>query len=105
MQEDPRVQAKEFADRFARLEEEIAKVVVGQREVVRGVLVCLMTGGNCLLEGVPGIGKTLLVRTLSESLSLAFRRIQFTPDLMPADVVGTMVLSEEGGTRASARTG
>ena len=99
MQDDPRARAEEFAKRFARLEEEVARVVVGQREVVRGVLVCLMTGGNCLLEGVPGIGKTLLVRTLSESLTLAFRRIQFTPDLMPADVVGTMVLSEEGGTR------
>ncbi|MEN8149297.1 MAG: MoxR family ATPase [Planctomycetota bacterium] len=96
---DPRERAGDFTKRFARLKEEVGKVVVGQAGVVSGVLTCLMTGGNCLLEGVPGIGKTLLVRTLSEALSLSFRRIQFTPDLMPADVVGTMVLSEEEGSR------
>ena len=96
---DPREMASQFAERFQRLKEEVGTVVVGQSGVVSGVLTCLMTGGNCLLEGVPGIGKTLLVRTLSDALSLSFTRIQFTPDLMPADVVGTMVMSEEDGTR------
>jgi MoxR-like ATPase len=96
---DPRDLAKEFADRFRALEAEVGKVLVGQETVIRGVLVCLMTGGNCLLEGVPGTGKTLLVRTLSTALSLDFRRIQFTPDLMPADVVGTMVIAEQEGSR------
>ncbi len=96
---DPREQAAAFAERFVALEAEVGKVLVGQKTVIRGVLICLMTGGNCLLEGVPGIGKTLMVRTLSEALSLEFRRIQFTPDLMPADVVGTMVIAEEDGAR------
>jgi len=96
---DPRERAGQFKERFKRLKDEVGKVVVGQTGVVSGVLTCLMTGGNCLLEGVPGIGKTLLVKTLSEALSLSFVRIQFTPDLMPADIVGTMVLKEEQGTR------
>jgi MoxR-like ATPase len=96
---DPRDRAEAFAERFVALEAEVGKVIVGQQTVIRGVLICLMTGGNCLLEGVPGIGKTLLVKTLSEALTLEFRRIQFTPDLMPADVVGTMVIAEEGGSR------
>jgi MoxR-like ATPase len=96
---DPRERAKAFTKRFENLMTEVGQVVVGQTGVVRGVLSCLMTGGNCLLEGVPGIGKTLMVRTLSEALNLNFRRIQFTPDLMPADVVGTMVLAEEDGRR------
>ena len=99
MSEEVLKRAGEFAERFKRLEEEVGKVLVGQESVVRGVITCLMTGGNCLLEGVPGIGKTLLVRTLSQALSLSFRRIQFTPDLMPADVVGTMVLAEKDGRR------
>ena len=97
--QDPRERAEAFAERFVALEAEVGKVIVGQQTVIRGVLICLMTGGNCLLEGVPGIGKTLLVKTLSEALTLDFRRIQFTPDLMPADVVGTMVIAEEGGSR------
>jgi len=96
---DPRVRAREFAERFARLSEELGKIIVGQQEVIRGVLTCLMVGGNCLLEGVPGTGKTLLVRTLAHALNLSFRRIQFTPDLMPADIVGTMILTEESGRR------
>src|SRR5690554_4435300 len=73
---------------------EIAKVIAGQDEVIDGVLVCLIAGGNALLEGVPGLGKTKLVRTLASVLDLPFARIQFTPDLMPADILGTSVLTE-----------
>ena len=83
-----------FRQDFARLEEEIGKVIVGQRAVVRGVLTALFAGGHCLLEGVPGLGKTLLVRTLGKALRLKFNRIQFTPDLMPADVLGTNLVAQ-----------
>jgi len=72
--------------------EEIAKVIVGQQDVVDGVLICLLSGGHVLLEGVPGLGKTTLLRTLSRVLQLKYSRIQFTPDLMPADIVGSMIL-------------
>jgi MoxR-like ATPase len=81
------------------LMDEVGKVIVGQHATVEGVLTCLLTGGHGLLEGVPGLGKTMLVRTLSEALELAFSRIQFTPDLMPADILGTMVITEHGGGR------
>jgi MoxR-like ATPase len=77
----------------------LAQVIVGQREVLEQVLLGLFAGGHVLLEGVPGLGKTLLVRTLAQAFALDFRRIQFTPDLMPADVTGTTVLAEEEGTR------
>jgi MoxR-like ATPase len=77
------------------IEHEMAKVIVGQREVVRGVLVAAIAGGHVLLEGVPGLGKTLIVRVLAETLDLEYSRIQFTPDLMPADIVGTNVISED----------
>jgi len=83
---------------FQTLKAEIGKVVVGHSEIVEGVLITLFSGGNVLLEGVPGLGKTLLVRTLAQSLSLPFSRIQFTPDLMPADVVGTNIVSEDAAT-------
>jgi MoxR-like ATPase len=86
--------AAEFRTRFAALETEIGKVIVGQPEIVRGVLTSLFVGGNVLLEGVPGLGKTLLIRTLSQVLDLRFTRIQFTPDLMPSDIVGTDVILE-----------
>jgi MoxR-like ATPase len=76
------------------LEEELANVIVGQRNVVRGVIVALLAGGHVLLEGVPGLGKTLLVRTLAESVDLSYSRIQFTPDLMPADIIGTDIITE-----------
>ena len=85
---------------FTRIEAEIAQVIVGQQEVVRHVLAAVLAGGHALLEGVPGLGKTMLIRTLADVLDLTFGRIQFTPDLMPADIVGTDILEEsEDGRR------
>jgi len=86
--------AEQFRQEYARVQSEIGKVIVGHSEIVHGVLTCLFVGGHALLEGVPGLGKTLLVRTLSEVLDLKFNRIQFTPDLMPADIIGTNIISE-----------
>ncbi|OJW08348.1 MAG: AAA family ATPase [Planctomycetales bacterium 71-10] len=91
---DMEARAGEFRDRYNRVKAEIGKVIVGHDDIVHGVLTCLFVGGHALLEGVPGLGKTLLVRTLADALSLDFNRIQFTPDLMPADVVGTNVIAE-----------
>src|SRR5881398_3185132 len=88
------VRADEFRDAYHRVKAEIAKVIVGHDEIVHGVLTCLFIGGHALLEGVPGLGKTLLVRTLADALSLDFNRIQFTPDLMPADIIGTNIVME-----------
>ena len=87
-----------FRETYHSLREEIGKVVVGHREIVDGVLTALFAGGNVLLEGVPGLGKTLLVRTLAQTLHLPFSRIQFTPDLMPADVIGTNIVTEDPET-------
>ena len=93
-------QAKEFQDRYHALREQIGRVIVGHDDIVHGVLTCLFVGGHCLLEGVPGLGKTLLIRTLATTLSLNFNRIQFTPDLMPADILGTnLVLETPDGKR------
>jgi MoxR-like ATPase len=92
--------AREFVDRYTAVREQIGRVIVGHDDIVHGVLTCLFVGGHCLLEGVPGLGKTLLVRTLAKTLSLEFNRIQFTPDLMPADILGTnMVMETDGGKR------
>ncbi|MDH7602069.1 MAG: MoxR family ATPase [Armatimonadota bacterium] len=89
-----------FNSYFRSLREEIGKVIVGQDEVVQGAIISLISNGHALLEGVPGLGKTLLVKTLAEATSLTFSRIQFTPDLMPADIVGTNILVEtESGSR------
>ncbi len=89
-----------FAERLERLRNEIGKVLVGQKDVIDGVLTCLVADGHVLLEGVPGLGKTLLVRTLADCLHLGYTRIQFTPDLMPADILGTHILTEgEDGRR------
>jgi MoxR-like ATPase len=88
--------AERFRDRLGALREEIGRVMVGQRPVIDGVLTCMLAGSHALLEGVPGLGKTMLVRTLSRALGLSFSRIQFTPDLMPADVIGTTVIDEAG---------
>src|ERR1700694_3378827 len=87
-------------DRLNSVRREIAKIIVGQDDVVEGVLICLLAGGHVLLEGVPGLGKTTLLRTLARALQLKYSRIQFTPDLMPADIVGSMIMeTEEGGAK------
>ena len=86
--------------RLNRVREEIGRVIVGQQDVVDGVLICLLSGGHVLLEGVPGLGKTTLLRTLSRVLRLKYSRIQFTPDLMPADIVGSMMVdTDERGSK------
>ena len=86
--------AKQFQQEFKDLHDEISKVIVGNAAVIDEVLITLFSGGHCLLEGVPGLGKTLLVSTLSQALDLQFSRIQFTPDLMPSDIVGTHIINE-----------
>jgi MoxR-like ATPase len=88
-----------FADRAAAIEREVGKVIVGQRELVRQTLTGLLANSHVLLEGVPGLGKTMLVRTIAEVIDCSFNRIQFTPDLMPADITGTNILVEEEGRR------
>ncbi|MCC6572467.1 MAG: MoxR family ATPase [Planctomycetes bacterium] len=92
-------QAAEFKTAVARLTAEVGKVIVGHKEVVEKTIVGFISGGHILLEGVPGLGKTLLVRTLAEAVSVKFSRIQFTPDLMPADITGTNIVVEENGRR------
>jgi MoxR-like ATPase len=90
----PEISPGQFREVAARIEAEVGKYIVGQREVIRHTLICLIAEGHALLEGVPGLGKTMLVRTLAKVLDLKFARIQFTPDLMPADIVGTDILEE-----------
>ncbi len=98
--EHQQLSAVEFREITTSIEDEVSQVMVGQRDVVREVLICIIAGGHALLEGVPGLGKTMLVRTLADSLDLHFSRIQFTPDLMPADITGTNILMEsESGDR------
>src|SRR5260370_38142780 len=84
-------QVNEFRQAYDRVLKEIGKVIVGHSDIVHGVMTCLFVGGHALLEGVPGLGKTLLVRTLSQVLALNFNRVQFTPDLMPSDLMGTNI--------------
>ncbi len=88
-----------FLDAFNRIEAQIRKVIVGHDDVIRKVLIAFFAGGHVLLEGVPGLGKTLLVKAFSATIGMSFKRIQFTPDLMPSDIVGTEVLTEEAGQR------
>lgn len=83
-----------FRENFRRIEEEISKVIVGQNDIIKGILICLFANGHVLLEGLPGLGKTLMVKTMSDALDLKFSRIQFTPDLMPADIIGTNIVVE-----------
>jgi MoxR-like ATPase len=100
---DPAIQqaCDEFRRDYRAIQTEIGKAIIGHEEIVDGVLTCLFVGGHALLEGVPGLGKTALIRALAEALHLKFNRIQFTPDLMPADVIGTNVIMEnEQGHRA-----
>lgn len=94
-----RAEVEAFGADLHKLRAELAKVIVGHDEIVDGVLLALCAGGHALLEGVPGLGKTLLVRTLADTIELRFSRVQFTPDLMPADILGTNVIVEEGGQR------
>ena len=87
--------SSEAVRRLNQVRQEIAKIIVGQQDIVDGVLICLLSGGHVLLEGVPGLGKTTLLRTLSRVLHLKYSRIQFTPDLMPADIVGSMMIETD----------
>ncbi|HET9491231.1 MAG TPA: AAA family ATPase [Methylomirabilota bacterium] len=97
MTQEARVQ--EFVGGFNALRGEVEKVIVGQREIIEHVLIGMFAGGHLLLEGVPGLGKTLLIKTLAEGLELSFSRIQFTPDLMPADIIGTNMIVEDAAGR------
>jgi len=105
--EELKQQFEEFRAGFDALRSEVAKVIVGHEEIVEGTLTALIAGGHVLLEGVPGLGKTLLVRTLADALRMKFSRIQFTPDLMPADLIGTNVVVEnpEGGRKFEFQAG
>lgn len=96
--ESSEIEVKSLINKLALLKNEIQKVIVGQDVIIEEMLVALMAGGHCLLEGVPGLAKTLMVRTMSQALHLSFRRIQFTPDLMPTDIVGTEILEEDHAT-------
>ena len=95
MSADMQAQLSALQSDLQDLKAAIQEVIVGQDQIIRGVLICLLSGGHGLLEGVPGLGKTLLIRTLTQALKLSFARIQFTPDLMPADIVGTSVLVDD----------
>ena len=97
------VTPEEYVERARAVEEQIGRVIVGQAQVVRHVLVCMLCEGHVLLEGVPGLGKTMLLKTLASAVDLPFSRVQFTPDLMPADILGTQVLEEDEAGRRSFR--
>ena len=99
MTSSPESQAQHFRDTFERLRTEVSKYIVGQKDIIDQVLTAIVCGGHVLLEGVPGLGKTTLVHTLANALHLKYQRIQFTPDLLPADIVGTQVLTDKGGSR------
>ena len=93
------MEPEKYRELFLQLEAEVRKVIVGHADVIRKVLVAFFAGGHVLLEGVPGLGKTLLIKSLSRALGLSFKRVQFTPDLMPSDIIGTQVLAESDGRR------
>ena len=92
---------RNFQDSFSLVVDEVSKVIVGNREVISNVLTCLLVRGHVLLEGIPGVGKTKLVQTLSDATDLGFSRIQFTPDLMPGDIIGSNVVRETDGGKKS----
>jgi MoxR-like ATPase len=98
-EEEPRVDPGRVTELAQSLETELARLIVGQNDLVRDTVISLVAGGHMLLEGVPGLGKTMLVRSLGQALALKFARIQFTPDLMPADIVGTNIIREDKGRR------
>lgn len=89
----------QFKQNFKKIKDEISRFIVGQDDIIEKVLIAILAGGHVLLEGVPGLGKTALVHTISQALALKFRRIQFTPDLLPADILGTNLLVDKGGER------
>ncbi|HVE67157.1 MAG TPA: AAA family ATPase, partial [Solirubrobacteraceae bacterium] len=97
------VTPEEYVERARAVEEQIGRVIVGQAELVRHVLVCMLCEGHVLLEGVPGLGKTMLLKTLASAVDLPFSRVQFTPDLLPADILGTQVLEEDEAGRRTFR--
>ena len=99
----PRISPDDFRQRAQLIEAEVGNVIVGQRDLIRQVVVTLLAGGNALLEGVPGLAKTTLVRTLADVIECGFSRIQFTPDLMPADIIGTTLISEDEQGRKAFR--
>src|SRR3954467_6175268 len=90
--------AERLTQTYEKMCQQMAKVIVGQNEVLKQVMIALFCQGHCILEGVPGLAKTLMISTIAQLLSLSFRRIQFTPDLMPSDITGTEILEEEEGT-------
>ena len=96
--DEPPIPLERVAELSGRLERELAKVIVGQQRVIREILIAFLAGGHCLLRGVPGLAKTLLIKKLSEAVDLRFNRIQFTPDLMPSDILGAEVIEEDRAT-------
>jgi MoxR-like ATPase len=99
----PTLTPDDFRQTATAIEAAVSQVIVGQRDLIRGTLITLLAGGNALLEGVPGLGKTVLVRTIAEAIDCRFSRIQFTPDLMPADIVGTHIITEDDSGRRAFR--
>ena len=98
-QASPDQRVAEFRKTFSRAEQEVGRVIVGHQDVIRKLLTALFSGGHILIEGVPGLGKTLMCKAAADTLGLSFKRIQFTPDLMPSDIIGTQVLTESDGHR------
>ncbi len=98
---DPAAQTEQFRRGFARVRDELGRMIVGQNEIIEAVLVAFFAAGHVLLEGVPGLGKTMLVRTLADAVNLKFSRVQFTPDLMPSDIIGTNIIREDEHGRKS----
>ena len=93
--EDDEKMAKQLVEAYEKIREQVHQVIVGQDKVLEQLLIAMLARGHCLLEGVPGLAKTLMIRSLSQAIDLSFRRIQFTPDLMPADITGTDIIQED----------